>query len=210
MKLTDRVVIWIGYLIIWITGVTSRTVIRKSPEYVESEKNNQKFIYALWHGRQLVLIWTHRKRNIQLLISQSKDGEYIAKITEKLGFGTVRGSSSRGGAKALVGMIRKLREGFDIAVTPDGPRGPMKEVKSGIILVAQKTGCPIIPMGSAAKREYLVKNWWDEFHIPYMFNKFAVYHGKPVYVNKNDDIEKKALELKKAIDDATIVAESLI
>ncbi|PKM92892.1 MAG: hypothetical protein CVU80_01025, partial [Elusimicrobia bacterium HGW-Elusimicrobia-4] len=175
----------------------------------ELEKNKKPVIYALWHGRQIFLVWSHRKKNIHILVSQSKDGEYISRITGKFGFGTVRGSSSRGGAKALAGIIKKGREGFSLAFTPDGPRGPLREVQPGVILAAQKTGLPIIPLASSSKRKFVVRNW-DEFHIPYPFNKVAVCYGQPVYVSENDDIEKKSQELKAAIDFVTKTADDII
>ena len=121
----------------------------------------------------------------------------------------MRGSTSRAGAEALVGMIRKGREGFSLAFTPDGPRGPLKEVQPGVILAAQKTGLPIITLASSAKRKYVIRHW-DEFHIPYPFNKISVCHGKPIYIGENDSIEEKSLELKKAIDETTALADSLI
>jgi len=209
MNFLDKVLVLIGYLYIWFVGRTSKVVVKNSAEYEELSEEKKPVIYAFWHGRQIPLVWTHRKKNIYILVSQSKDGGYIAGIAYKLGLQTVRGSSSRGGAKALVGIIKKGREGFSLAFTPDGPRGPLRKVQPGVILAAQKTGLPIIPLASSAKRKYIIRHW-DEFHIPYPFNKIAVCHGRPVYVFENDDVEKKCFELKKAIDEITVLADSLI
>lgn len=209
MNFFDKILIWVGVFYIWLVGRTSKIVVKNSPEYEELEKNKRPVIYAFWHGRQVFLVWSHRKKNIQILVSQSKDGEYIAGITKKFGFGQVRGSTSKGGAGSLVGMIKKGREGNSVAFTPDGPCGPLREVQSGVILAAQKTGLPIIPLASSTKRKYIIRNW-DEFHIPYPFNKIAICHGQPVYVSENDDIEKKAKELKLAIDTVTKLTDQLI
>ena len=209
MKFFDKVLVWIGFFYIWFVGKTSRVVFKNSPEYEELRKNKKPVIYAFWHGRQVFLVWSHRGKNIHILVSQSKDGEYIATITHKFGFKTVRGSTSKGGVKALVEMIKKGREGASLAFTPDGPRGPLYEVQPGVILASQKTGIPIIPLASSSKKKYIIRHW-DEFHIPYPFNKIAVCHGRPIYVSKDDDIEKKSLELKVAIDKTTLLADALI
>jgi len=209
MNFFDKVLVCIGYLYIWLVGRTSKIIVKNYFAYDWLAKNKKPVIFAFWHGRQIPLVWSHRKKNIQILVSQSKDGEYISGITGKFGSGAVRGSSSRDGTKALVGMIKKGREGFSLAFTPDGPRGPLCEVQPGVILAAQKTGLPIIPLASSAKRKYVIKHW-DEFCIPYPFNKIAVCHGEPIYVSENDDLEKKSQELKKAIDDITAIADSLI
>ena len=205
----DKILVWLGFFYIWLVGRTSKVVVKNSTEYDELEKNKKPVIYAVWHGRQIFLLWSHRKRNVYLLISQSKDGGYVAAIVNKLGLKTVRGSSSKGGVNALAGMIKKGKEGFSLAFTPDGPRGPKCEIQPGIILAAQKTGLPIIPLASSVKRKYVIRHW-DEFHIPYPFNKVAICHGQPIYVSENDDIEKKSQELKKAIDYITTTADSLV
>lgn len=209
MNFFDKILVLVGFFYIWLVGKTSEVVIKNSAEYEELDKNKKPVIYAFWHGRQVFLVWSHRKKNIHILVSQSKDGGYIAGITHKFGFGTVRGSSSKDGAKALVGIIRKGKEGFSTAFTPDGPRGPLREVQPGVIIAAQKTGLPIIPLASSAKRKYIIRHW-DEFHIPSPFNKVSVCHGRPIYVFENDDVKKKCFELKKAIDDITAASDSLV
>ncbi|MFH0948848.1 MAG: lysophospholipid acyltransferase family protein [Elusimicrobiota bacterium] len=209
MNFFDKILVWVGVFYIWLVGKTSKIIVKNSQGYEKLSEEKKPVIYALWHGRQIPLVWSHRKKNIQILVSQSKDGEYISRITGKFGLGTVRGSSSKGGANALVGMIKKGKEGFSLAWTPDGPRGPLREVHPGVILAAQKTGLPIIPLASSAKRKYIVRHW-DEFHIPYPFNKIAICHGEPIYISESDDVQKKCFELKKAIDDITTTADSLV
>ncbi|MEW6557347.1 MAG: lysophospholipid acyltransferase family protein [Elusimicrobiota bacterium] len=205
----DKFLIWLGSFYIWFVGRTSKIIVKNSSVYDWLTKNNKPVIFAFWHGRQIPLVWSHRKKNIQILVSQSKDGEYIARITKRFGFGTVRGSSSKGGIKALVGIIRKAKNGFSVAFTPDGPRGPAREIQPGVILTAQKTGLPIIPLASSSKRKYIIKNW-DEFHIPYPFNKIVICHGEPIYIHETEDIKVKLQELKKAIDETTNKADILI
>jgi len=209
MNISDKFLVYAGFLYMWFIGKTTRIIFKKPPEYDELRKNNKPVIYASWHGRQIFLIWTHRNQKICLLISKSKDGEYIARITEKLGYELVRGSTSKGGFEALAMMIEKAKAGYALALTPDGPRGPRGVVQQGVIVSAMQSGLPIIPIAAALKRKYIIRNW-DEFHIPLPFNKAVVCYGKPLYVRENDSIEQKAAELKKAIDEVTKDADSLI
>jgi len=151
----------------------------------------------------------HRYQNICVLISKSKDGEYIAGIAGKLGYEPVRGSTSRGGFEALAAMIEKAKSGHSVAFTPDGPRGPKCVVQKGVIVSAMQSGLPIIPIAAALKRKCIVGSW-DEFHIPFPFNKAAVCYGKPFYVREGESVEQKSAELKEAIDEVTKDADSLI
>src|SRR5688500_3098880 len=112
-------------------------------------------IYTLWHGRLLPLTFFHRNQNIATLISQSSDGEYIARVVERWGYTALRGSSSRGGSGALREMVKVARSGRSLAITPDGPRGPRQKLKPGVLTLAQLTGLPIVPMSASATRA-----WW--------------------------------------------------
>lgn len=209
MNFFDKILIWVGFFYIWLVGKTSKVVEENSPEYEELRKNKKPVIFTFWHGRQIYLVWAHRNEGVYILVSKSKDGGYISGVTEKFGCKNVRGSTSRGGFEAVCSLVEKGKSGNPLAFTPDGPRGPMKIVQPGVIMVAQKTGLPIIPMSNSAKIKYIVRNW-DEFHIPCPFSKIALCHGKPIYVGENDDIEKKSEEVKKALDEITAKSDSLI
>lgn len=209
MNFFEKVLVWLSFFYIWLLGKTSRIIIENSPEYETLRRNKKPIIYAFWHGRQVFLVWSHRYEGDYILISKSKDGEFIARTTEKFGYKTIRGSTSRGGSEALYSLAERVKAGSSAAFTPDGPLGPQRVVQPGVIILAQKTGLPIIPVAAGSKRKYIIKHW-DEFHIPYPFNKFSVCHGKPVYVGKNDSIEEKSKELKTAIDLITEKADLLI
>ncbi|MBN1385003.1 MAG: lysophospholipid acyltransferase family protein [Elusimicrobia bacterium] len=209
MNILDKLLINIGFFYIWLVGKTSRTVVDNAPEYEELYKNKKPVIFTFWHGRQIYLVWAHRNEGVYILVSKSRDGGYITGITEKFGCKNVRGSTSRGGFEALCSLVEKGKAGNPIAFTPDGPRGPLKKVQPGVLVVAQKTGLPIIPMSSSAKRKYIVRNW-DEFHIPFPFGKVALCHGKPIYIKENDDIQEKSKELEIALDEITAKSDSLI
>jgi len=209
MNILDRFLVWLGYFYIWAIGRTTRICVESSFEYQTLKKNKLPVIYAFWHGRQVFLVWVHRCEGVCILISRSKDGGYISGITGKFGYLSVRGSSTRGGYEALSDMVEKAKNGISTAFTPDGPKGPVRTVRPGVIITAQKSGLPVIPVGCALKRKFAIKNW-DEFHIPCLFNKAVVCYGKPVYVHNEDSIDEKTAELKNAIDEVTSRADGLV
>lgn len=144
-------------------------------------------IYTLWHGRLLPLTFLHRRQNIATLISQSSDGEYIARVVERWGYTAVRGSSSRGGSAALREMVKLARTGRSLAITPDGPRGPRQQLKPGVLTLAQLSGQPIIPMSASATRAWWVDARWDLFLVPKPFATVFVRYADPVYVPRDAD-----------------------
>ncbi|MEO8573889.1 MAG: lysophospholipid acyltransferase family protein [Pyrinomonadaceae bacterium] len=159
-------------------------------------------IYCLWHDRIFAGTYYLRDRGIVVITSQSLDGEYIARFLKRFGFGTVRGSSSRGGVKALVEMIRHMRNGLPMAFTVDGPRGPRYAAKPGPIILAKKTGNPILPFSVACSRFWTI-NSWDRMQIPKPFTRARFIIGEPVYVpaETNDgEIENKRIELQEALE----------
>jgi lysophospholipid acyltransferase (LPLAT)-like uncharacterized protein len=142
----------------------------------------QPFIYLLWHGTLLPLVWAHRNRNVVAMISEHSDGEIIARIVHSIGYRTVRGSSSRGAARALLGACRVIEEGACLAVTPDGPRGPAESVAPGAAMIAQRTGAPMVPVSLKASSAWRLKSW-DRFMIPKPFARVQVAYGDPIVVD---------------------------
>lgn len=143
----------------------------------------QPYILALWHGQLLPLLWTQRRQDIKVLISEHGDGEIVARVALSLGYHTVRGSTSRGGGRALLGMCRAVREEHRaVAFTPDGPRGPARTFAPGALIVAQRTGAPIVTMAAGATRAWRLKSW-DSFLIPKPFARVTVAYGDPVVLH---------------------------
>lgn len=138
-------------------------------------------IFTLWHGEMLPLLWHHRGEGITVLVSEHGDGEIIARVAESLGFHTVRGSTSRGADRALLGMSRVVERGGDLAFTPDGPRGPAKTFAPGALIVAQRTGAPVVTLGVDARRCWRLGSW-DRFMIPKPFARITIAYGTPVCV----------------------------
>lgn len=138
-------------------------------------------IFAFWHARMLPLAFTHRGRGGAVLVSRSRDGELIARVLERLGFVTARGSSTRGGGEAALEMVARAGEGRMLGITPDGPRGPAERVKPGLAWLASRTGRPVVPLAAAADRAWVLRSW-DAFRVPMPFARVCVGLGEPVIV----------------------------
>jgi len=138
-------------------------------------------VFAFWHGDMLPLVWQHRDEGAAILISSHRDGEIIAGIAESFGFRTVRGSTSRGGGRALLGLVRTLEEGHDVAVTPDGPRGPARRFAPGALVAAQRAAAPIVAVAVHASRGWRLRSW-DRFLVPKPFARVTVAYSAPTPV----------------------------
>lgn len=160
-------------------------------ETVQKLIESKKTIFAFWHSRMLMTSYIYRGWGAAIMVSRSKDGEIIARILSEQGHHIVRGSTGRGGARAMVNMIRILkREGCGGAVIPDGPRGPRYKVKPGVITLGRETGHPIIPLSYSADK-IKVFNSWDRFLLPYPFTKGTFIYGNPIFVPKNSTSEEE-------------------
>jgi lysophospholipid acyltransferase (LPLAT)-like uncharacterized protein len=140
-------------------------------------------IYAVWHGRLLLLPYLYGHRGARTLTSRSRDGELVANWIRRFGLDPVRGSSSRGGGEALRVLTRALRSGHEVVVVPDGPRGPREVLKPGVIALARLSGAPIVPVAVGASREWRLRSW-DEFRIPRPFARCVVRFGEPIHVSR--------------------------
>lgn len=178
------------------------------PESVEKlDRGGGNYIYAFWHNRQALFCFTHGNRNAAVLVSRSKDGDIVSKVMAYAGIGAIRGSSSRGAVEATVQMIETASKGVHVGVSPDGPKGPVYRVKSGVLYVAQKTGLPIIPITNATSRKLVLKKSWDRYQIPLPFARACIVHGAPIFVAEKDDLDRKAAELEKALSQITSEAD---
>jgi hypothetical protein len=177
---------------------TVRFTVDGADRYARFRDAGEPVIFAVWHGRLLPLTYFHRHHGITAIISQSTDGEYIARVVEGWGYRTVRGSTSRGGTSALRGLVKAAREGQSLAITPDGPRGPRQRLQRGVITAAQLTGLPIIPLACGASRAWWPGSW-DRFCVPKPFARVRVYYGRPRRVARDaaeTELERHARELE--------------
>jgi hypothetical protein len=160
---------------------------------------------VFWHGQLLPLVHIHRGEGIVVLGSEHDDGEYITRIIERSGFGAVRGSSTRGGTTGLRGLVRAARAGRDLALTPDGPRGPRGELKPGALLVAQLAGLPIVPLAVGASRGWRLKSW-DGLLVPGPLSTIRVEYLPPRFVPREasrDEIATMADDIGGELNELT-------
>ena len=197
------------YLLIRACGFLTRYEVRGAEHLAAIESAGKLPIYSLWHDRIFLGTYFLRDRRLVVMTSQSFDGEYIARFIQRFGFGVIRGSSTRGGARALVEMIKSMRQGHPMAFTIDGPRGPRYIAKPGPILLAKKTRNPILPFVVQPRRFWTV-NSWDKMQIPRPFSPALTIYGEPIFVaaDANDaEIESKLRELQKCLDDLNYQCE---
>ena len=143
-------------------------------------------VFLLWHEVLLPLLWHHRRQGIVIIVSENRDGQYLADFARGLGYGAVRGSSSKGAARALLGAVRELQAGRSVAFTPDGPRGPRRELKPGVVAAAQRGGAVIVPIHARADRAWQLDSW-DRFLIPKPGARVTVSYGRPFEVHPGDE-----------------------
>src|SRR2546429_1991736 len=207
-SLKDRLLIRAADLIFFILiNLIGRTVgfeIEGWDNWEAASRDGKIPIYTFWHNRVFLATYFWRRRRIVVMTSRSFDGEYIARFIQRFGYGAARGSSTRGATGAVVGMVRLMRAGCPTAFTIDGPKGPRYEAKMGSVLLAKKTGCPILPFTITAKRFWTARNSWDQFQIPKPFTRARVFIASPIYVAPDADdraLEARRVELQTALDE---------
>jgi lysophospholipid acyltransferase (LPLAT)-like uncharacterized protein len=202
IRLTD----WAFFLFIWVAGKTVRFEIEGWENFEAIENAGHQPIYCFWHNRIFLGTYYFRDRGIVVVTSQSFDGEYIARFIQRFGYGAVRGSSTRGGVGALIEAIKAMKRGLAAGFTVDGPKGPRYEAKSGPVVLAKKTGNPMMPFTVDAEKFWTVKSW-DKLQIPKPFTRAKIVITEPIYVpsDASDEVmEKKRSELQQALDKLTL------
>jgi len=144
------------------------------------------YLLSFWHSRILMMAVPYQKWHGVVMVSEHRDGEYIAQAGKYMGIASIRGSSTRGGIKALLQMIRLGRDGYSLGITPDGPKGPAEKVQMGTVTLAKKTGLPLRAVSYATKKHWRAKSW-DRFYIPKPFTQGVFVIGEPVYALEDDE-----------------------
>lgn len=193
-----------------VTGLLSTIEVERegTQHFRRVRRDGGGVLFAFWHDQLLPLVHVHRDEGAVVLVSQHADGEYVARVLQRKGFGTVRGSSTRGGARGLRELLRAAREGRDLAVTPDGPRGPRHRVKEGAIVAAQLSGHAVIPLGVAASSAWRFDSW-DRFMVPRPFSRIQVVYGPPRRVSRDAgpaERSRAARELQDSLEELTVRA----
>ena len=178
---SGKLALFFGKGVLRALGLTWRIRLVNTGPMTALRKTKQGFIFSLWHGQLLPLLWQHRGEGIVVLISEHRDGELVARAASALGFGLIRGSSTRGADRALISIIREVESGKEVAITPDGPKGPTQKFAPGALVAAQRAGSFIVPLGVTADRAWHLKSW-DRFMIPKPFARVTIAYGEPTRV----------------------------
>lgn len=208
VPLKKRIGLWLGsYIMKWYIQLVYRTSklllfdIHPETEKLLADPKGQ-FIIAIWHNRLMYSVYSlsdnvaGRGHDVLAIISQSSDGELIARATKMWGAYTARGSSSRGGTAALKKILRYTKLHFHPLITPDGPRGPVYVVKEGLPAMARFSNLPIVPICYAAEKKWVTRSW-DRFIIPKLFSKTVLAYGYPIYLDRAMPVEDACLYLQK-------------
>ena len=194
------------FVLIKLIGLTVRFELDGWENWQSVTSNNAIPIYTFWHNRVFLATYFWRRRRIVVMTSQSFDGEYIARFIQRFGYGAARGSSTRGGVGAIVEMARLMRAGCPTAFTIDGPKGPRYQAKMGAVLLAKRTGQPILPFSITCERFWEATRSWDRFQVPKPFTRARVSIAPPIPVPSEADetvLQEKRDELQRALDELT-------
>ncbi len=172
-------------------------------------ENREPLVMITWHGRMMVSTWYSRRRGIAAMISQHRDGEMVSRLVEKLGYRTVRGSSTRGGTTAALELLDLVKSGFTAAMICDGPRGPIYVMKPGAPFLAMQAQAPVIPVSFAAERAWIFRSW-DRFQVPKPFSRVYLFFGEPIPPPPlTGDLDQFTLTLETALNQITARADEL-
>jgi lysophospholipid acyltransferase (LPLAT)-like uncharacterized protein len=205
-SLGDRLIIYAAdiffYLLIRIICMTIRWEARGVEHLEAIYASGHRAIFTSWHVCIITATYFFRKRGIVVMSSYSRDAEYTGRVIKRFGYGTARGSSTRGGVRALARMAECLLNGIDVGFTIDGPRGPAYLAKPGAITLARHTGQAVFPFHIAARRSLKLPSW-DRLQIPLPFTRAVVLCGAPIYVPRDaspEEVEAKRAELQTTLD----------
>ena len=204
VKLRQRVLFWLAGLLgsLVTRALISTLRVRVLGEQFLPPLGGKGIIYCFWHSNLLSLAYLYRNRNIHVLVSGHRDGEYIVRITKHLGYGAIRGSSTRGGARSVAEALDKLERGVSVGVTPDGPRGPRQQFKPGALFLAKESGAPIIMGACIPERAWRLKSW-DGFIVPKPFSRTVLALTDYIRVPRemtDEEMERKRLELEETLN----------
>lgn len=178
--------VFLGAPLLRLLGYTWRVEEVNAEPWRALTRAGQPYLLSSWHGQLLTHVWANRFRGLCAMVSLHGDGEIISRIIMGLGFRSVRGSSSRGGREAMIGMLQELADGRSCAITPDGPRGPAGVAHPGVLNIAIRSGAPIVPIRTESSRAWHLKSW-DRFQVPKPFARVRVIYGDPWLPSAADD-----------------------
>jgi lysophospholipid acyltransferase (LPLAT)-like uncharacterized protein len=176
---------WIVAPVLRLLAVSWRIHVLHEHRWRRVYQARQPHLFLLWHEALLPLLWQHRRQGIAIVVSEAREGKYLSDFAASLGYRSLHGSSTRGGARALLGAVRELQAGHAVAFTPDGPRGPRRELKPGVIAAAQRGGGVVVPLHAESDRVWRLHSW-DRLMIPKPFAHVWITYGEPFEVSPGD------------------------
>lgn len=213
MRIRDRLALalaeYLGSVLFRLVYSTIRFEVDGREFQGETWGRGEAVVFVTWHGRLLPLLYLYRDKGLTMLVSRHRDGEYLTRVGRRLGYDAVRGSSTRGGYPALRELVRRLRRGESLAITPDGPLGPKEEFKPGALQAARMAGAPVIPVMAGADRAWWIEGW-DRFMVPKPFARVRVEIGEPHRVARDvssaeladiaDQMQRRLQRMKAHVD----------
>ncbi len=204
----DWLIVLLATPLVHLLGLTLRMQEQGRADWGPRARQPEPPLWALWHETILMSVWHHRDQDVHVMISASRDGELITAIGKFFGYTAVRGSSSKGGQEATREMVDDLKAGKRCAITPDGPRGPRRRMKMGVVQIARLAGCPVVPFGFAAERCWRLKSW-DQFIIPKPFSRAVFVYGEPIRIPAEEGNDQEYFrKIQNEMDRVTQEAEN--
>jgi lysophospholipid acyltransferase (LPLAT)-like uncharacterized protein len=211
MKLKDKLLVaivpWLGAKLIRFIALTQGSVILGEAAVEECRQRGKHVILCAWHDQLLMMVTIYKGPGAKILISRSRDGELIARTVSYFGQGAVRGSSSRGGREAFREMLKFAELDVDLAVTPDGPKGPRRQIKDGVLQMARISGRPVVPLAYVCSRGHRFRSW-DRFLLPSPFARGVYCYGSPQFFSRDQPLEECRLRLQQAMEENQRRAEA--
>lgn len=210
-KLWKNIKLWIIPRLVYIFNIISSRWTRLEVYGRENVENvaDEAVLFAFWHGKLWLPAYFFKERGYLVLSSLSRDGEYMTRVLKRYHYRVIRGSSSRGGGRALLKLVKEIRKGHSAFITPDGPTGPIYKVKPGIVYLQEKGGGVIIPIGVAMKWKITI-NSWDRLILPLPGTRAILFFGASVYLPEDKSIEERAEILENSINQAQEKAEIIL
>jgi len=209
-RLRTGLISWLAYWVIRAVGCTLRWEYKGWEHEDSVHASGRRIVYAFWHGRMFLASYFFRNRGIVVMVSGNRDGEYIARVIERFGYRTARGSSTRGSLGATVEMLRALRAGGDCAITVDGPVGPRYVAKPGAAYVGKKSGCPVLPFTTSVRSRWVLPSW-DHFFVPRPFSRALALMGRPIWIDSGageEEMRAAEEELQRSLEELRDRADS--
>lgn len=214
--LTDKILLAlvprIGYAYLRFCRATMRVEYRGREVLDALRRDPGNYILSFWHSRFAMMPYVYPGGRITVLSSLHRDSEYLARILVRFGLDLSKGSSTRGGTQGMRDILRKVRAGYDVGFTPDGPKGPRRRVKMGVVTTARLTGLPIVPVAFSANPATRLRSW-DRTLLPRPFTRGVFVYGAPIRVPREaegEEEERFRLELENAIDEVTDAADRAV